>query len=214
MRVTQSGLVSLSTMKKATFLVFLLTSLCGLYLVYQGGIYIAFLLLLSLILAAAYTTGPYPLAYLGLGELFVLVFFGPVSVLGTYFLQTRTLSWEGLWIGIAVGFLSTAILAVANLRDIPEDRLVHKKTAAVRFGPLFAKLEYAVCLIIAAVIPLFIMKTHPFTCLTSLFLIPAIPCIKTVFSYQDPKQLNTILANTGKLLSLYTILFCIGWLIS
>jgi len=212
-RITQSGLVSLATMKKAIFVILTVTACLGIYLIYQGGIYIALLLALALLLATLYTAGPYPLAYVGLGDLFVLVFFGPVAVIGTYFLQTRFLSWEGLWIGFAIGALSTAILCVNNLRDINEDRVANKKTLAVRFGTTFAKIEYITCLLIAAIVPLFFIKTHPYCLVSILFVIPSVSCIKTVFCYKNPKQLNAILGKTGKLLTLYTVLFCIGWII-
>lgn len=212
-RITQSGLVSLSTMKKAIGCVLMLTACAGLYLICQGGIYIALLLLLSLLLAVLYTAGPYPLAYLGLGDLFVLVFFGPVAVVGTYFLQTHYLSWEGVWIGFALGALSTAILCVNNLRDINEDKQATKKTLTVRFGTSFAKIEYVTCLLIAAATPCILANTHTYTLLSILFLIPAISCIKTVFFYKDPRELNAVLGKTGKLLTLYTTLLSIGWIL-
>lgn len=212
-RITQSGLVSLSKMKKAIVIILTVTACLGIYLVYEGGIYITLLLGLALLLAVLYTAGPYPLAYVGLGDLFVLLFFGPVAVMGTYFLQTRFLSWEGLWIGVAAGALSTAILCVNNLRDINEDRVANKKTLAVRFGACFAKIEYIVCLLIAAIVPLFFIKTHPYSLASILFLIPSVSCIKTVFSYKNSKELNAILGKTGRLLTLYTLLFSIGWMI-
>jgi len=212
LRVTQAGLVSLQTMKKAIVLSMLLTVAAGLCLVFPGGPLIAFLLVLALALAVLYTAGPYPLAYLGLGDLFVFCFFGPVAVLGTYFLQTKTLSFEPLFAGIGTGALSTAILTVNNLRDVEEDAAAHKKTVAVRFGNTFAKIEYVVCLLIAAATPLFFIKTRPLISLSLLFLVPGFFCIKKVFNYGDPKELNKILAGTGLLLMIYTLFFTLGLL--
>lgn len=212
-RITQAGLVSLSTIKKAILLSLTITGLLGLYLVIGGGMMIAIPLAFSLILAVSYTGGPYPLAYLGLGDLFVLIFFGPVATLGTFWIQSHTLSWQALLAGCGVGLLSTAILAVNNLRDKEEDLLANKKTLIVRFGAFFGKMEYLACLGFASFLPFFFFSSHPFTLLSLLFLIPAFFSIRTVFSYKDSKDLNKILADTGKILLIYTTFFSLGWIL-
>ena len=213
LRVTQAGLVSLFTMKKAILYSLSLTALAGLYLALQGGLFIAGLLAFSLILAVLYTAGPYSLAYLGLGDLFVFFFFGPVAVLGTYYLQTGKFSWDAALVGLSIGAISTAIICVNNLRDIGEDALVGKKTLAVRFGKTFAKMEYLGCLCLAGMIPYFFLFTRPFTLFSLLFLFPAFACLRSIFTYQDPRELNIILVKTGKLLLIYTILFSLGWIL-
>ncbi len=210
LRVTQAGLVSLSVMKRAVILCLSFTALSGLYLVIEGGIVIGCLLLLSLVLAVLYTAGPCSLAYLGLGDIFVLVFFGPVAVAGTCFLQTGRISSEGILCGLAVGAISTAILCINNLRDVVEDAKAGKKTLAVRFGVRFTKIQYLICLGSAGVIPFFFLSSKPYTLLSLLFFYPAFGSVRTVFSYGNPKELNPVLGQTGKLLILYTALFCIG----
>lgn len=151
-RVTQAGLISPKKVKAAFCLAFLLASCAGLGLVYRGGWPIFLIGIASVLSGLLYTAGPYALAYLGLGELFVLIFFGPVAVAGTYYVQTLKLSWESIASGIAVGLLACAILVVNNLRDIETDRKANKKTLAVRLGRQFANFEYVFCLIAPAMI--------------------------------------------------------------
>lgn len=211
LRVTQAGLVSLSQMKKGLFVSFGLTALLSSYLILHGGITIAILTSLSLLFAALYTAGPFPLAYLGLGDLFVFVFFGPVAVSGAYFLQTGFFAWTPAILGIGAGMLSVTPLAINNIRDEKEDLKANKKTLVVRFGKTFGLFEYVLCIASAAFVPLLFFKTHPFALLSELFLIPAFFMIRAIFTYKEPKELNDVLAKTGKLLLLYYFLLCIGW---
>lgn len=214
LRVTQSGLVSPASMKGAILLVLGATLISGLPLIATGGIGIAVFLLLSLVLSVAYTGGPWPLAYLGLGEIFVFLFFGPVAVLGTYFLQTGHLRIEPLVLSLVPGSLSTAILSVNNLRDIQEDKRANKKTLAVRFGKSIGQGIYLFTLGISFLIPLWFLSSHPYL-LVTLFSIPFIfPLVHVVVTYQNPSQLNSLLIKTAQLLSLQTVLLCIGWLVT
>ena len=213
LRVTQSGLVSLATMQKAIGISLGCTALTALYLAFHGGIVISFLLALSMLLAVLYTGGPYPLAYLGLGDVFVLVFFGPVAVSGTYFLQRGLFSFESVIVGLGVGALSTAVLAVNNLRDHEEDALASKKTLVVRLGKKFGQIEYAFCLAFSAVLPFFFLSSHRYVWISLFFILPALPCLQSVFNIQDPRDLNKTLAKTGQLILIYSLLFCIGWIL-
>ncbi len=212
-RVTQAGLVSLPTMKKALYISFGITALLGCYLVWHGGLIMAFLVALSLLSAALYTAGPFPLAYLGLGDLFVFLFFGPVAVAGSYFLQTHQFSWDPITLGLGAGALSITPLAVNNIRDREEDIVSNKKTLVVRFGKRFGQLEYIVCVAIGAIIPFFFCMAHPFCLLSLAFLVPSFFMVRTLFTYLDPRDLNKILGKTGQTLLLYYFLFCIGWAI-
>ncbi len=213
LRVTQAGFVSVKQIKKAILLSLSLTALLGLYLVLHGGWIISSLLALSLLLAVLYTGGPYPLAYLGLGDLFVFLFFGPVAVSGTYFLQRELFSLDACIIGMGVGALSTAILCVNNIRDQEEDFVAKKKTLVVRFGKRWGQIEYISCFAIAGALPFYFFHTHPWTLLSCGFLLPAIPCIKCALFFTDPKECNKLLAKTGQILLLYSLLFCLGWII-
>jgi len=210
-RLTQSGLVSPEAMKKATALIFGFAGLCALYLILQGGWVIALLALLSILFGYLYTGGPYPLGYLGIADLFVLVFFGPVAVAGTVYLQTHEVSLVAVLAGFAPGLISTAILTSNNLRDVNEDRTAGKQTLPVRFGLAFGRLEYALCLIIAGLIPITLVavtRAH-FGCLLTTFnLLLAFPLIK--MAYKE-KRLEPLLPKTGKWMTLYTLTFLIGW---
>ena len=154
-RATQAGLVSPKQMKLATLFVFSLALLLGIYLVSIGGIPILLIGILSLIFGTLYTAGPYPLAYIGLGELFVLVFFGPVAVGGTYLLNTGHFNPQTITLGLIPGFLSVGILVVNNLRDYHTDLKAEKRTLIARFGEGFGRFEYTLSLLLAtALVPL------------------------------------------------------------
>jgi 1,4-dihydroxy-2-naphthoate polyprenyltransferase len=213
MRVTQAGLVSPASMKRAMVTTFALAFLCGCFLIYQGGAMIAVMLALYIALSILYTAGPFPLAYLGLGDLFVLLLYGPAAVLITYYLQTGHLSGEAALAGLSPGALSMAILVVNNVRDVEEDRTANKKTLVVRWGRNFGKLEFLCSLSLSLVPLLFFYSTHPFSLLSLLILIPAIPLSHAMIKNQDARLLNPLFAKTGQLLWLFTLLFCIGWML-
>lgn len=216
MRLTQAGLISPSSMKRAAFIVFGLAALAGCYLVWHGGWPIVAIGLTSILCGVLYTGGPFPLGYHGLGEIFVLIFFGPVAVGGTYYVQMLTLDTNVIIAGLAPGLISVAILVVNNLRDIENDQTVGKRTLAVRFGRRFARLEYSACILIASMIPLLLyLRTglHPYSLLANLTTLAAIPVILIVWKSVDGEQLNDTLAATGRLLMFYTFMFSIGWLL-
>jgi 1,4-dihydroxy-2-naphthoate octaprenyltransferase len=213
MRVTQAGLVTPAAMKRATIVAFALAFLCGCYLIFHGGALIALMLSLYIALSVLYTAGPYPLAYLGLGDLFVLFLYGPCAVLITYYLQMGTLSTTAFLAGLSPGALSMAILAVNNVRDIDEDRKANKKTLPVRFGRTFGKFQFIFSILLALVPPFFFCGSHPFALLTVLLLLPAFPLMHFMLRNQEAKLLNPLLGKTAQLLWLYTLLFCIGWML-
>ena len=107
-----------------------------------------------------YTGGPLPFGYLGLGDFFVLVFFGPVAVAGTYYVQALTVTRPSLIAGIAAGLFSVAILVVNNIRDIEQDRVAGKRTLAVRFGRRFARWEYATVLTLGSLVIPVLLAVH------------------------------------------------------
>jgi 1,4-dihydroxy-2-naphthoate octaprenyltransferase len=216
LRVTQAGLVRPAIMKRAIILAFGLAALAGLYLIWRGGAPILIIGLLSILFGVLYTAGPAPLGYHGLGEIFVLIFFGPVAVAGTHYVQTQSMCFEAIVAGLAPGLLSVAILCVNNLRDLETDSKTGKRTLAARFGRQFARVEYAGAVLIACMIPVvLVLQTgrHPWALLSLLTLIPAIPVLKTVWTQTDGPILNEALAATGKLLLLHSVLFSLGWLL-
>ena len=166
-------------------MVFAAAVIIGIFLVLRGGWPIVLIGIASVICGILYTGGPYPLAYLGLGEIFVVIFFGPVATLGTYYVQALEFSKEVFIAGLAPGLLSTALIAVNNLRDIPTDIKARKKTLAVRFGYRFARIEYTLCILGGLFIPLFLvlmLENHWFSLIASFAVIPAFFAIRDVIS--------------------------------
>ena len=214
-RATAAGLVTPKQMRNATLIVLGLSLLLGLCLVWRGGWPILAIGVLSVIFAALYTGGPYPLGYLGLGEVFVLIFFGPVAVGGAHYVQTLQWSLLPAVAGLAPGLISCAILAVNNLRDIDEDRRTGKRTLAARFGARFARWEYAACMLLGAMVIFFLMvrfgHANRHVIVGVLALCAPFPVIRRVFHETGP-ALNVCLASTGKLLLILSVLFSIGWL--
>ncbi len=216
MRVTQAGLVKPETMRLGFAVAFALAAVAGAYLVWRAGWPIVFVGGLSILCGILYTAGPFPLGYVGLADLFVLMFFGPVAVGGTYYVQTLEINATVLASGLAPGLFSVAILTVNNLRDMESDAKVGKRTLAVRFGRTFARIEYLLSVLVASIIPLLLFladRQQPFSLITLVVPIFAIPSLRTVFVSTDGPTLNRILATTGKLLLVYSILFSLGWLI-
>ncbi len=200
-RVTQAGLIALPVMKRAIILAFIAAALFSAYLAFQGGPLISLMAIVYIALSLAYTAGPLPLAYLGLGDIFVLFFYGPIATLITYYLQVHELPLAVGILGFCPGLVSTAILTANNLRDVHEDRRCNKKTLPVRFGETFGRLEYSFCLIAACLIPcLYGYYLMP------ILLIPAFVPIKAMWTVQDKRLLNVPFAQTGKLLVLFTVL--------
>ncbi len=216
LRVTQAGLIKPHVVLIASIVFFALAALSSIYLINRAGACILIIAIASIGAGIFYTAGPIPLGYLGLGDLFVLIFFGPVAVGGTYFTQGLEINWAVIVAGLAPGFLSTAILAVNNLRDIDTDRRVGKLTLAVRFGRGFAMSEYLFCIMAATLIPfavVLITGDHQGIAAASLVGFCAIPCVKAAFTHLDGSGLNRVLAHTGRLLLIYTVLFSIGWVL-
>jgi 1,4-dihydroxy-2-naphthoate octaprenyltransferase len=142
-RVTQSGLLTSKQVMTGGMICFFIAMCFGIPLVIQGGWPIVGIGLISLFLGYAYTGGPFPLAYKGLGDFFVILFFGLIAVMGTYFLHTGRVTESSAVAGLQIGLLATVLIAINNLRDAPQDALVGKKTLAVRFGVTFARFEIA-----------------------------------------------------------------------
>jgi 1,4-dihydroxy-2-naphthoate octaprenyltransferase len=215
-RVTQSGLIKPDIVKLAYIISFCIAGVLSIWLVYRGGWPIAVIGILAVLSGIFYTAGPCPLGYIGLGDLFVFIFFGPVAVGGTYYVQSYEMNMAVVLSGLAPGFLSVAILSINNLRDIASDHKAGKNTLAVRFGRPFAIYECLVSIISASLVPvlIYILIEDHILILTCVFLsLFAIPTMKTVSAKSDGPSLNGALAHTGRLLIVYSILFSIGWIV-
>lgn len=140
-RVTASGLLSRRAVYGGALGFLVLACLAAVPLIMERGWVVVAIGVPSLYLSYGYTGGPVPLAYRGLGELFVILFFGLVAVGGTYFVQTGEIAWPSVVVGLQVGFLSAVLIAINNLRDVEEDRRSGKRTLAVRFGPRVVRLQ-------------------------------------------------------------------------
>jgi 1,4-dihydroxy-2-naphthoate octaprenyltransferase len=215
-RATQAGLVSPQAMRNAFLLTLALSGLPGLYLIWRGGWPILVLGIASVISAVIYTGGPFALAYLGLGDLFVVLFFGLGATCGTYWVHTGQLNTTVILAALAPGLLATAILVVNNLRDRKTDAGSGKNTLVVRFGPQFARAEYLLCLLAGLLMPLLLYglkPQHPWSLLACGVVLPALPVLRKVFTLDADPRLNPVLGQTNQLLLLYSLIFSVGWLL-
>jgi 1,4-dihydroxy-2-naphthoate octaprenyltransferase len=216
-RVTAGGLVPPRQVLIATYLTFGLAVLVGVYLIVVAGWQLLLVGVASILAGVAYTGGPKPYGYEGLGEVFVFLFFGVVAVAGSYFVQVRSLSWEAFALAVPVGLLAAAILVVNNVRDIDSDRRAGKRTSAVRLGrertrSLFAAVVYFAFLCAPV--------TWLFGPMTAWVLLPwmtlglAVPLVRLVRTRADGPSLNQALAKTGMLQLAFCALLSAGLLLS
>lgn len=216
MRVTQAGLLTPTQVRLGMQRVFLAAFTLWLYLAWVSSWHMIWLGLLAILAAITYTGGPFPFGQYGLGDPFAFFFFGPVAVMGTYFVQALRISAAAWWMSVAIGLIITAILVVNNLRDIPTDSAAGRKTLAVRFGPTWARREYLLCLFTAYALVPALVWTHllPWPALLSWgSLVVAWPVWRLV-EKQEGEILNTALAGTGKIALSYSVLFAVGMVLA
>jgi len=215
LRVMVNGLITVAEMKAGIAIVFLTAFILGLYLVYTGGFFVLVIGIASILAGIAYTAGPYPLAYNGLGDLFVFMFFGVVGTVGTYFVQAHTFSYLPFLCSVPVGALITNILVVNNYRDIEEDRSANKFTLAVKLGRGFTRYQFIFLLFISFVMPLILFFGFNFKVwvfLPYLTFPIAFKLIKMLYSYTG-KELNKTLELTARLSAIFGLLFSVGILL-
>jgi 1,4-dihydroxy-2-naphthoate octaprenyltransferase len=215
-RVTQSGLLSRSQVKRGLAFVLALALAIGIYLVFVRGAMVIVIGVAAIIASVAYTGGPYPLGYHGLGEVFVFLFFGLAAVVGTYWLQTGTTTALVWLLATAVGAIITAIIVVNDLRDIDQDRAANKRTVSVRIGVRATKVEYGV------------LMALPYALLTALVVVRALPVaslhvwlslalgerVSRRGLTQSGLRLNDSLAQSGKTALVFSLLFAVGVIIA
>jgi len=216
-RVTSAGLVTPQRVLNATWIAFAVAVACGIYLAAVAGIVILLVGAISIAAGVLYTGGPRPYGYAGLGEVFVFLFFGLVAVNGSYYVQVEELDALPLGLSIAVGFLSTAILVVNNVRDLETDRRAGKMTLAVRMGRRNAVGLYR-GLVLGAylVLPIALLadgaSAWPMIAFISLPL--AVPPLRAMSNRTDGPSLNAALAATGVLLAAFSLLVSAGLLLA
>ncbi len=211
-RVTTSGLLTPGQVKTGMVVVFGLAALCGLYLSILGGWPILLAGVLSILAAVAYTAGPLPFGYYGLGDLGTFTFFGLVAVAGTYYVQAHVVT-PAVWLAaVAMGCLVTAILVVNNIRDVDTDRAAGKRTLAVLLGRRGARIEYVLLLAVAYAVPVVMwlsLGMTPWVMMTFLTLQLALVQVRAVRTILGP-ALNKTLAGTAQLAVLYALAFAVG----
>ncbi|MCE5329847.1 1,4-dihydroxy-2-naphthoate polyprenyltransferase [bacterium] len=215
-RSVQAGLVKKNEMLAAFLITFALAIILGVFLIIRGGYPILIIGFFAIIFGILYTAGPAPIGYIGLGDIFVFIFFGFIAVAGTYYLQTLKINYIALIAGIAPGLFSTAILTANNIRDIKADKESGKKTLIVRFGYNFGIAEYIFCVTVASLVPVILVlitKSHYFSLIAVLTIIMAVKPIKLIISRPDPRLLIPVLGITSQMLLGYSFLFSIGWII-
>ena len=211
-RVTQSGLIPPRRVLAAMVLCLVLATLAGLYLVMRGGLPILVIGLLCILSTLAYSGGPCPIASNGLGEIFAFVFFGPVAVCGTYYVQTLSMGPRPFIAAIPPGLLVAAIMNVNNLRDIPTDTVAGKRTLAVRLG----RGRSSVLCGLLILTPFFMLPLLYLTGLMNAAGFIALAAFPMTFSlikdlfYIQGTSLNDTLAAVAKLSVIFSLLFSIG----
>jgi len=216
-RVTAGGLVPPQRVLVATYVTFGLAALCGVYLVAVSGVELLIVGVLSIAAGVLYTGGPRPYGYEGLGELFVFAFFGVVAVTGSYFVQEEALPWEAFALSVPVGLLAAAILVVNNVRDVDTDRRAGKRTLAVQLGRPGARRLFVAMLVVTFAVPVAIPLAGGLSWWVTLALVSGVlapPLLRTVLTRTDGPALNGALADTGRLLAVFSLLLSAGVLLS
>ncbi len=221
-RVTASGMATPEAVKRAAVVAFALAVIAGLYLIYRGGWPILAIGLLSILCGALYTGGRYSLAYLGIADVFVLVFFGPVAVAGTFYVQAvgsgaaTALLPQAVLAGLGPGFLATAILLANNIRDVEEDRIAGKNTLVVRLGRSAGIALYVGCFVAAAVVLVVLwaaFEASPSILLASLVIIPGWRLARALHHSSQYAVIGPVLGKTGAALLVYSIMLGAGLLL-
>jgi 1,4-dihydroxy-2-naphthoate octaprenyltransferase len=214
-RVTAGGLVPPRQVLLAVYVTFGLAMLCGVYLTIVAGWPLLVVGLLSIHAGVAYTGGPRPYGYVGLGEVFVFIFFGVVAVTGSYYVQIQELPWTAFALSVPIGLLGAVILLVNNIRDVDTDRRTGKRTIAVRLGRERARTLFG-CLVLAAYVTLapVVLGLTAWTLLPLLTLPLALKLIATVREHTDGPTLNAALAAAGKLELAFALALVAGILLS
>lgn len=215
-RVTQSKLLSYHQVLKGGFFCFVLALFCGIPLMIAGGWPLLTALLLSVIFGYLYTGGPAPLAYFGLGELFVMIFFGYVITCSAYYLQTGFIDTHCLLAATQIGLLAIVPIVINNTRDIESDRKANKRTLSVRFGLTFSRWEIALLSAAAYLLGFaWIVKGYPKMALLPFLAFPIIfQNIRAVWQTEPSREYNQYLARSAQSQLLFCLLLAVGYLLS
>jgi 1,4-dihydroxy-2-naphthoate polyprenyltransferase len=211
-RAVQAGLLSPAQVRRGLWLIIALSVLAGLYLTWEGGWPFLVIGLTSILAAVAYTGGPYPLGYNGLGDLFVMIFFGFVAVCGTTLLSLGKVPEVAWWSAWPAGALATAILVVNNLRDRATDLVAGKRTLAVRFGRSFTLAEYFFLVLSSFAVPLVLWLRLNFgpAIVLPFLAAPMAWLLSRQVARRQGRELNPVLVGTARLLMVFGALLALG----
>lgn len=206
-RAVAQGWISPRAMLRGTILVLVLAFITGINLVWFGGYHLIAIGVLSMLFAILYTGGPYPLAYLGLGDLFVLIFFGWIAVMYTYYVQSGAHSWLAFHLGTAAGLLSVNLLLINNYRDYKNDKDSRKRTTVVKFGRHYGRWQYRTALLFAIVSTLWvaaITQTLPIA-MGTLPILPGFSIANRLKNAETLESYNQMLKQTSLILLAYSV---------
>jgi 1,4-dihydroxy-2-naphthoate octaprenyltransferase len=198
-RLVASGLVSAPDVKKMAYVTFFAASICGLLLSLRTSPWLILVGIISILAAWNYTGGKNPYGYKGFGEISVFTFFGLVATMGSYFAQSKELTSRSFLAAIPMGIFSCIILALNNLRDLPKDQLVNKKTVAVRLGDQRARFALVGLLAVAQLSSLALAFISPLALLTLVVLPFTVAIGKSVIAGAKGAELIPLLGKAGKL---------------
>lgn len=215
-RLVQRGLLSSKQVHFLGITSFLLALFFGIPLVLKGGLVILFILILSCLCGYFYTGGSVSLAYTGLADLFVILFFGIVLTVSTYFLQTSVLNLSACMAGIQIGLLATVIIAINNLRDHVQDTAVQKRTLAVRFGKTFGRCEITVLSLLPFFLGFYwVGEGQIYAAVLPWLALPlAYKLIKGIWTHEPSKVYNRFFALGAMLHLFFGLLLSLGFYIS
>jgi len=210
-RAVAAGLVKPAVMKRVMIGVFAAAFLVGLTLLAYGGWPLLAIGVASILCGVAYTGGPYPLGYNGLGDVFVFIFFGLVAVVTTYFVQASVVTGDAWIIGAGIGALAANILVVNNYRDVETDAKAGKRTLVVRFGRGFARAQFVIShgIALAALVAVGADDWSPAVLIPASAVCVAAGWMQTrrLLRAQTPAELIRLLGATGMWLAVYAMVF-------
>ncbi len=207
-RLVASGVATSKSVKNAAFISFAVACIAGAWLAFLTSPFLIIIGAIAIAAAWGYTGGKNPYGNIGLGDISVFIFFGVIATVGTFYVQTETITRLSFIVSIPMGVLSCAILSVNNLRDRPKDELAGKLTVAVRIGETKARYMYVTLLVIAHSAA--IATLIPTALLTLLLLPMSISISRQVLSGASGKELVPVLGRTGKLQLMFSIVFAIA----
>jgi len=209
-RLVASKLATASSVKNASFISFFVAIIAGTLLAFNTSVWLIAVGLISILAAWGYTGGKKPYGYLGFGELAVFIFFGIVATVGSYYVQVEQISSSALLLSIPMGSLSCAILVINNLRDLNQDKLVSKRTMAVKLGDANTRIFYLLLLVIAQISAAAVASINNYALLTLLWLPLTYSAANQVLKGASGKELITILGKTSRLQFLLALTLAIS----